>query len=88
MYPLLFGAVGLIIIMAIPQGRYPGASYVMLFVVAIGLDTTIAGVVSWCANNLEGSWKRAVGMAILISIGNLGGALGTNTYLEKQALEY
>jgi hypothetical protein len=40
------------------------------------------------ANNLAGSWKRSVGMAIQISIGNLGGAIGSNIYLGKQAPHY
>jgi phosphotransferase system glucose/maltose/N-acetylglucosamine-specific IIC component len=40
------------------------------------------------ANNLAGSWKRAIGMAIQISIGNLGGAIGSNIYLAKQAPHY
>jgi hypothetical protein len=40
------------------------------------------------ANNLAGSWKRAIGMAIQISIGNLGGAIGSNIYLANQAPKY
>jgi hypothetical protein len=60
----------------------------MLFVVALGLYTTITGAVSWTGNNLAGSWKRAIGMAIQISVGNLGGAVGTNIYLQKQAPDY
>lgn len=86
--PQLFGALGLIIVMAIPKEKYPGAVYVCLFIGAIGLYTTITGVVSWTGNNLTGSWKRAIGMAIQISIGNLGGAVGMNIYLEKQEPEY
>lgn len=45
--PQLFGALGLVIVMAIPKEKYPGAVYGALFIVAIGLYTTITGVVSW-----------------------------------------
>ncbi|KAK5940198.1 hypothetical protein PMZ80_007618 [Knufia obscura] len=38
--------------------------------------------------NLAPSWKRAVGMALLISIGNLGGAIGSNIFLANQAPDY
>jgi hypothetical protein len=34
------------------------------------------------------SWKRAIGMALLISIGNLGGAIGSNIFLAQQAPHY
>lgn len=53
--PQLFGALGLIIVMAIPKEKYLGAIYACLFIVAIGLCTTITGVVSWTGNNLAGS---------------------------------
>ncbi|KAF2100891.1 putative MFS nicotinic acid transporter Tna1 [Rhizodiscina lignyota] len=86
--PQLFGAIGFVVVMAIPKGKYPGAVYGSLFIIAIGLYTTITGVVSWTGNNLAGSWKRNIGMAIQISLGNLGGAVGTNIYLEKEAPEY
>ncbi|KAK4065835.1 uncharacterized protein Triagg1_8387 [Trichoderma aggressivum f. europaeum] len=86
--PQLFGALGLVIVMAIPKERYPGAVYGALFIVAIGLYTTITGVVSWNANNLAGTWKRNIGLGLQISIGNLGGAVGTNIYLKQQAPNY
>lgn len=40
------------------------------------------------ANNLAGPWKRSVGMALMISVGNLGGAVGTNIYLAWEAPYY
>ncbi|KAK0761632.1 hypothetical protein N5P37_006585 [Trichoderma harzianum] len=86
--PQLFGALGLVIVMAIPKEKYPGAVYGALFIVAIGLYTTITGVVSWNANNLAGTWKRNIGLGLQISIGNLGGAVGTNIYLRQQAPNY
>lgn len=40
------------------------------------------------ANNLAGPWKRSVGMALMIAVGNLGGAAGTNIYLAREAPHY
>lgn len=42
----------------------------------------------YSANNLAGPWKRSVGMALMISVGNLGGAVGTNIYLTREAPYY
>lgn len=39
-------------------------------------------------NNLAPSSKRAVGMALLISMGNLGGIAGSNVYIARQAPKY
>ncbi|KAJ8116180.1 hypothetical protein OPT61_g2333 [Boeremia exigua] len=88
MGPFVVAAAGYIALMALPHPGLPGATYGMLFVVAGGLYPSICGVISWNANNLAGSWKRSVGMALQISIGNLGGAIGSNIYLAKEAPHY
>lgn len=36
-------------------------------------------------NNLAGQYKRGIGMAVQIGIGNFSGAIVANIYLEKQA---
>ena len=60
--------------MVLPKDRWPGARYGMLFIIASGLYPSLCGIVAWNAHNLAGSWKRAIGMALQITIGNLGGA--------------
>ncbi|KAI6041655.1 hypothetical protein EDC04DRAFT_2667640, partial [Pisolithus marmoratus] len=40
------------------------------------------------ANNLEGKCKRAVGMAIVICVGNLGGAIASNIFRSQDAPRY
>lgn len=40
------------------------------------------------ANNLAGPWKRAVGMALMIALGNLGGVAGSNIFLAREAPHY
>ncbi|KAJ3538791.1 hypothetical protein NM208_g5753 [Fusarium decemcellulare] len=87
--PLLVGGVGLIGLLAIPKGGVaPGALFAMLFLVAMGLYSIVCGTVAWTANNLAGPWKRSVGMALMIAVGNLGGAAGTNIYLARESPHY
>lgn len=77
-----------VILMALPKDRWPGARYGVLFAIAGGLYPSLCGVVTWNANNLAGSWKRAIGMALQITIGNLGGAVGSNIYLKRETPHY
>lgn len=39
-------------------------------------------------NNLSGQYKRAVGMALHIGIGNFGGAIGANIFRQQDAPRY
>ncbi|KAF9234654.1 MFS general substrate transporter [Melanogaster broomeanus] len=63
-----------------------GVKYFGTYLCVIGTYTSIPGSVSWLvvfrfsrilvlANNLGGRYKRAVGMALQIAVGNLGGAV-------------
>jgi MFS family permease len=81
----LCGFIGLI---SIPHPKVPGLTYAFLFTIPGGVYPPLIGCLSWVANNLAPSWKRAVGMALLISIGNMGGAIGSNIFLAKQAPHY
>lgn len=45
--PLVIGGIGLVTVISIPKGVYPGALYAMLFLVAIGLYSMICGTVAW-----------------------------------------
>lgn len=74
--PYGLGAVGFIALLAIPHPALPGLTYAMLFCITGGLYPAIIGVISWTANNLAPSWKRAMGMALLMTFGNLGGLVG------------
>lgn len=82
------GVAGFIAQLAIPHPRYSGVAYFFLFLVATGLYCPFTCVVTLIANNLAPSSKRAVGMALLISVGNLGGICGSNIYFASQAPRY
>lgn len=74
--PFSISLIGFIGVTAIPHPRYPGLTYAMLFFITGGSYPATIGIISWVANNLAPSWKRAVGMALLMTLGNLGGAIG------------
>ena len=79
---------GFIAQLAIPKPAYPGITYGFLFPVAGGLYCPFTCLVSWIGNSLAPSSKRAVGMALLISVGNMGGIMGSNIYLSREAPKY
>jgi len=59
---------------------HPTIIYAGCFIAVIGLYSAFPGVISWCANNLANSRKRAIGMAIQIGLGNFGGCFASNFY--------
>ncbi|OCT51552.1 putative transporter [Cladophialophora carrionii] len=81
-------AVGFIGELAIPHPRLPGVTYFFLFPLAAGLYCPFICLVCLIGNNLAPSSKRAVGMALLISVGNFGGIAGSNIYIASQAPKY
>lgn len=84
----LIAAFGFIGQLAIPHTRLEGVTYFFLFPIAIGLYSPYVCIVCLVANNLAPSSKRAVGMALLVTVGNLGGICGSNIFLSKQAPKY
>lgn len=51
----------------------PGVVYAGVFIATCAIYPAFPGIIAWLSNNLAGSYKRSVGMAIQIGIGNLGG---------------
>lgn len=79
---------GFLALLSIPHPRLPGLTYTFLFCIPLGVSAPQVALISWIGNNLAPSWKRAVGMALLISVGNLGGTVGSNIFLEAQKPQY
>jgi hypothetical protein len=67
---LCFQAVGFIMCIAT---SHPGVTYAGIFIAACALYQCQPSNITWLSNNLSGSYKRAVGMGIQISVGNLAG---------------
>lgn len=82
---MLIGFVGLL---CVPHPKYPGLTYFFLFFIPAGCNPGVITLVTWVANNLAPTSKRACGIAMSIMMANLGGAVGANIYLEKQKPRY
>lgn len=71
-------------IMCIASG-IPGLTYAGIFIATAGVYAAYPGNIAWISNNLAGSTKRAAGMAVHISCGNLAGAFASNFYRKRDA---
>lgn len=85
--PFGIALIGFIGVLAVPYPRLPGLTYLFLLFITGDLYPSPVGCISWVGNNLAPSFKRAIGVALLISVGNLGGAVGSNI-LEEQSPNY
>ena len=70
------------------HGGVPGVVYAGVFIATCGIYPAFPGNVTWMSNNLAGSYKRSVGMAIHIGAGNLGGAMASNFYRTADGPKY
>ncbi|KAL4884123.1 major facilitator superfamily domain-containing protein [Aspergillus karnatakaensis] len=77
-----------VIIASVRYPSIPGVTYFGLFLMAGGLYPVSPGVMAWVALNMAGSTKRAAGMALMMSISQLGGVMGSNIFLAKESPTY
>jgi hypothetical protein len=59
--------------------------YAGTFFAASGIYPLVPMGVAWNGNNIGGSLKRGVGIAMHVGFGNLGGAISAFTFLPKYA---
>ncbi|KAF8575199.1 MFS general substrate transporter [Ramaria rubella] len=71
------GAAGYIILIA---SRNAALSYFAVYLAASGIYPLIQRSRVWFSNNVEGSYKRSVSLAMIISFGNINGAVSSNVY--------
>ncbi|KIK75615.1 hypothetical protein PAXRUDRAFT_835598 [Paxillus rubicundulus Ve08.2h10] len=62
-----------------------GVKYFGTFLCVLGSYSAFPGGTSWLANNLRGKYKRAVGIALQISVASLGGAVASNIFRTQDA---
>ncbi|KAF2093018.1 MFS general substrate transporter [Rhizodiscina lignyota] len=84
----ILAEIGLIALLVIPHPKLPSLTYFFLFPTAMGLYCNQQLVLAWTANNAAPSSKRAIAMALLISIGNLSGIIGSNIFVQNEAPRY
>ncbi|KAF1953994.1 MFS general substrate transporter [Byssothecium circinans] len=66
-----------------PHFRYLGT-----FFAAAGIYPNVSQTVAWNGNNIGGSTKRSVGIAMQVGFGNLGGVLSGYTYTYQDAPKF
>ncbi|KAF9048333.1 MFS general substrate transporter [Hymenopellis radicata] len=77
--PRTFSAIGYILLVA---SKNAALSYFAVYM-ATWYDYTLFKVPyhsAWVSNNVEGSYKRSVSLAMVISFGNINGAVSSNVY--------
>ncbi|THV02517.1 MFS general substrate transporter [Dendrothele bispora CBS 962.96] len=74
---LCIGAAGYIILIA---SRNAALSYFAVYLATCGIYPVIPNTIAWVSNNVEGSYKRSVSLAMVISFGNINGAVSSNVY--------
>ncbi|KAF4611035.1 hypothetical protein D9613_007083 [Agrocybe pediades] len=74
---LCIGAAGYIILVA---SHNAALSYFAVYMATCGIYPIIPNSISWVSNNVEGSYKRSVSLGMVISFGNINGAVSSNVY--------
>ncbi|RKP22780.1 putative MFS transporter [Syncephalis pseudoplumigaleata] len=82
---MLLGAIGFLILVF---ARNTSIQYTAAILACMGVFAQLPPVLSWFSNNLGGHLKRAAGTAVIISLGNLSGALGAHLYQDEDAPNY
>ncbi|KAG6918952.1 hypothetical protein DXG01_010191, partial [Tephrocybe rancida] len=58
----------------------PALSYFAVYMATCGIYPVIPNTIAWVSNNVEGSYKRSVVLAMVIGFGNLNGGVTSNVY--------
>ena len=93
MIGILVSTAGYIALLCQGPSKGPGAMpvgvrYFAVFLVTTGTYITQPIVIVWLSNNMAGRYKRSIGSAMQIGIGNVGGIIGSNIYLQSEAPGY
>ncbi|KAL1634859.1 hypothetical protein SLS58_010488 [Diplodia intermedia] len=89
----VFGMLGSLICAAglaveLAQPRAPNIRYMGMFFVTAGPYLTMPITVVWCAINLGKGYKRTVGFACVIALGNCGAFVASNVFITREAPVY
>ncbi|PSK36383.1 hypothetical protein C7M61_003852 [Candidozyma pseudohaemuli] len=86
-FSLLCIVMGFMVCLVFSPITQANSIYGAMFVLSIGAAGFPMTVI-WLANNLGGTFKRAIGMAIQIGLGNFSGAFASNFYRDQDAPHY
>jgi MFS family permease len=65
-----------------------GVAYFAVVLAVVGIYPIQSAAASWNANNIAPSSRRAIGIALMNCVGNVGGILGSFMYMEKEKPKY
>lgn len=65
-----------------------GVAYFAVVLAVVGIYPIQAAAASWNANNIAPSSRRAIGIALMNCVGNVGGIVGSFMYLESEKPKY
>lgn len=66
----------------------PKVKYGMIFLMAVGLYSSVPPVLGWLANNSAGHYKRATAAGLQLAIANCGGFVTVFVYPKKEGPQY
>ncbi|EER23654.1 hypothetical protein D8B26_001781 [Coccidioides posadasii str. Silveira] len=69
-------------------GLSPSVRYMAVFFVCTGTYIVQPVAIVWMANNLGGHYKRAIGLAIQVGFGNIGGIIASNIFVMEDRPRY
>ncbi|CCU77017.1 MFS nicotinic acid transporter Tna1 [Blumeria hordei DH14] len=83
--PFLLGfeTIAIVGFLMLITSRIPHLQYAGAFFAASGIYPLVPLVTTWTGNNIGGSLKRGVGIAMQVGFGNLGGVIAGFVYLSK-----
>lgn len=65
-----------------------GVAYFAVVLAVVGIYPIQAAAASWNANNIAPASRRAIGIALMNCVGNVGGIVGSFMYLESESPKY
>ncbi|KHJ35977.1 putative high-affinity nicotinic acid transporter [Erysiphe necator] len=83
LFLLGFEVVAVIGFLMLVTNDMPHVQYLGFFFAASGIYPLVPLITTWTSNNIGGSLKRGVGIAMQVGFGNLGGVIAGFVYLSK-----
>ena len=87
MLGVFVGTIGYVLLLA-QSTLSNSVKYFAVYLITIGGYITQPVVIVWLANNMSGHYKRLSSAALQIGLGNCGGIVASNIYIQGQAPYY
>ncbi|KAF4780709.1 major facilitator superfamily transporter [Colletotrichum scovillei] len=75
-------------LLSAPPYAKKGVAYFSVVLAVVGIYPIQAAAASWNANNIAPASRRAIGIALMNCVGNVGGIVGSFMYLESEKPKY